>query len=543
MAEEHPVVVAPLPPGIAGEPSWLRPFFRPRPGADPLGQQTITTDRIIGRLIPGVLALSERARYFAFYAWLLRRYQAQERAPAGEVLSRYIKEREYEYALAVRLCPRRCGSGPIGGSHATPAYVQTRETFPRKESVESPYGGYGLYYSTPMNQLGLTARAGTLLGSEPIPIDVLRDEPHARALADGFEAAVGNTRYVGDHMDAADPIPRDVLVEFSERACLCRLDEYPDERTALRRAFFTAPGRAFEGAAQRRREAFALYLELAGVGRWTYAENSDDRLRAAIWPAFRRGADPGTPRARALAAWAALAAANYLHDGVTLLWADAGPRLRAASPDEGYTRDQLRRTVASFAAGRFELGAGVIDAEPGMPTRAFVAALDALLPADDDLPTIHREARRQGTTVGGLARILSVLTRLPDHDATDPAWREIAGTDGEWQDGLLRQAHAFGEHLKVEPALGETTAWLVERLVMRAHEANAASKLPDFTFRFRRELGRWRFYDHDFPFVAPGHIRASTLAQLSRDLGFCEWAADGCRLTADGQAFVFEVFG
>jgi hypothetical protein len=525
---------------VSGEPAWLQPFFRPRPGADPLGQQTITTDRIIGRLIPGVLALSERARYFSFYAWLLGRYRDQARAPTGDVLSRYMKEREYELALAVRLCPRKCGSGPIGGSHATPVYVQTLATFPRRESVESPYGGYGLYYSTPMNQMGLTARAGTLLGEEPIPIDILRPEPHARAAAEAFAAAVADTRYVREYMDSADPIPRDVLIEYSERACLCRLDEWTDERAALRRAFFVAPTPEFASDTERRREAFALYLELAGAERWT--ESTDDRFRAAIWPAFRRGAEPGSPRARAIGGWAALAAANYLHDGVTQLWSDAGRRLRSAAPDDGYGRDELKTHVSEFARGRFQLPAGVIEAVPEMETSDFIAAMDRFLPPDDDLPTLWRAARADGTTLAGVARVLGVLTRLPDRNALDKAWGEIANTDGEWQDGLLRQRHALDEHLDSAPSLGETTAWLVERLVLRPHEANAASKLPDFTFRFRRELGRWRFYDHDFGWIGPGNIRASTLAQLSRDLGYCEWPTDGCRLTADGAAFIEEVF-
>lgn len=528
-------------PQVSGEPAWLQPYFRPREGADPLGQQTITTDRIIGRLLPGVLALSERARYVSFYAWLLGRYADQKRSPEGHVLSRYLKEHEYELALAVRLCPRKCGYGPIGANRATYALVQTQDAFPRQESVKSDYGGYGLYYSTPMNLMGLTAHAGTLLGEDPIPIDVLRREPHARALVDAFESAVANTRYVREFMDEAGPIPRDVLIEYSERACLCRLDERHDERAALRRVFFEASESKFQADVQRRREGFALFLELAGSERWT--ERSDDRFRAGIWPAFRRSADPDTARARALAGWAALAAANYLHDGVTQLWTDAGPRLRAAVPEEGYRRADIGAAVAEFVRGRLELPARTIVADPAMPTTAFIGTLDAHLAPEDDLPTVWRAGRAAGTTTGAVALVLTVLTHLPDTSKTDEAWSVIASTDGQWQDGLLRQVRALGVHLADAPSLGQTAAWLFERLVLRVHEANAASKLPDFTFRFRRELGRWRFYDHGFGYVSPGHIRASTLGQLSRDLGYCEWPADGCRLTPDGAAFVEEVFG
>ena len=52
----------------AGRPEWIEPSFRITPGVDPLGLQTITPDRMIPRLMPGVLALTQRARYFSLYA-------------------------------------------------------------------------------------------------------------------------------------------------------------------------------------------------------------------------------------------------------------------------------------------------------------------------------------------------------------------------------------------------------------------------------------------------------------------------------------------
>jgi hypothetical protein len=54
---------------------WLEPALREIAGQDPLGLQTITTDRILPGLLPGVLALSRRARYFSIYAFLLLRYE------------------------------------------------------------------------------------------------------------------------------------------------------------------------------------------------------------------------------------------------------------------------------------------------------------------------------------------------------------------------------------------------------------------------------------------------------------------------------------
>jgi hypothetical protein len=526
---------APVP--INGEPEWIQPFFRPRAGADPLGQQTITTDRIIGRLLPGVLALSERARYISFYSWLLWRYVQQKRAESPEALSRYIKEREFELAVAVRLCPRSCRSSPMGAQKVTARFVNERESFSRQESVESAYGGYGLYYASPMSQMGLTARRGTLLGDDPIGIDILRPEPHALEIALAFDEAVSDTRYVREHMDGSEPIPKDVLAEYSEWACLCRLDERHEEREALRRLYFSPVGPQLATDTDRRREGFALFLDLASSDAWN--EYNDDQFRMSIWRAFRTDGDGGEARASALSAWAALAAANYLHDGVTLMWLDGCRRLRAEAPEDGYSRAELLEKVAGQADGHIDTLLGEIIVSRDEPTASLLAQLEARLPPDDDLPAMWRAATQARSTAGGMSLVLAVLTRLPA-DSGDAAWSSIASIDGGWQDGLARLARKLAVHLESGPTTGTTAAFLMNQLVLRPHEANAASKLPDFTFLFRWELGRLQFFHHFKPeFTRPGNIRAWTLAQLSRDLGYCELFPT--RLTADGEQFVREV--
>jgi hypothetical protein len=43
-------------------PNWIQPSINVTPGRDPLGLQTITLDRIMPRLLPGILVLSQRQR-------------------------------------------------------------------------------------------------------------------------------------------------------------------------------------------------------------------------------------------------------------------------------------------------------------------------------------------------------------------------------------------------------------------------------------------------------------------------------------------------
>ena len=61
---------------------WVTPSLTLKRGRDPLGLQTITLDRVMPRLLPGVLALSQRARYLTIYPFLLSLYE--ERRLAAE---------------------------------------------------------------------------------------------------------------------------------------------------------------------------------------------------------------------------------------------------------------------------------------------------------------------------------------------------------------------------------------------------------------------------------------------------------------------------
>ena len=185
------------------------------------------------RLLPGILELSRRARYFSFHAYLLDTYRRLRWPADGNSLSTFIKAREWEYGLAVLNCPHGCNSSPVGAQSLRGVVGHQGPPYPRGQSVESAYGGFGLYYRSPMAELGLVARPGTLLGDTPIKVDVLYDTPRARNLATTFGEAVGSTDYVKRWMLTTDPIPLDVLIEYARVGCLCQLRERAKEREGL----------------------------------------------------------------------------------------------------------------------------------------------------------------------------------------------------------------------------------------------------------------------------------------------------------------------
>ena len=95
---------------------WVTPVLTIKRGRDPLGFQTITLDRIMPALLPGVLALSERARYMTIYPFLLSEYQKRRLAADNASLGEFVRLREYELCLAMQMCPRHCGAAKAIGS-------------------------------------------------------------------------------------------------------------------------------------------------------------------------------------------------------------------------------------------------------------------------------------------------------------------------------------------------------------------------------------------------------------------------------------------
>lgn len=523
-----------------GTPEWIEPSFVFKAGADPLGIQTITQDRVIGRLLPGILALSERARYFSFYSFLVRRYEELRRTPTNRALLNYVRARDYEYALAVRMCPNHCGSSPVGATNAGRALSSRPPAYVRGESVESNGGGYGLYYGSPMRMLGLIAPTGTLLGDVPITVDVVRRPGRGLALADAFWTAIADTRYVTEgYLDNEEPIPEDVLIEYASKACLCRLQDFPEERDILRDVLLAPDASLDPGEVRPRREGIALFLERLAEDQ--HIGESDEVFRRAIWTAFVEAPRiKDSRRSRTLARWAAVAASHWAQMALMIIWTSAGPALRNHDRGGGLTHEKLAELIADLVAGEVTVGGTAVAIRGDVLTRELDAELRSHLSVSA-LPDLARDLRKAGSPVAGLCQLLLVRAALPARDDVEPDWIEFGRIDGEWQPGLLRMIALLDAHLADNPTVAESVAWLLNHFVLRAHERIAYSKLPEFTFRFRWEVGRLRFYAHPFGWTDPGHIRASTLTSLTRDVGFWEMVDDKRTLTPDGVALVRQV--
>jgi hypothetical protein len=429
--------------------------------------------------------------------------------------------------------------------------------------VKSFLGAYGLYYRSPLAALGIVAKTGTTLGEKPIPVDMLYETERANNLAETFRSAVKSTEYYRKWMLLDADLPAEVVDEYAETACLCRLAERADERNAVSEALFgldptgshpkdddgvsaessldsTEVMYSEENVKQRRR-SFGHFLSLLEVNPLIVSSNG--AWREALW-------SPPPPRSKehgyVADEWSALIAKDIWQEAVCSMWSEfcrQGLSL-TRNLDRDLTRDEVRQMVVDMAAGPPML-------EPDMDTKQLDLLIghgEILVPgldsADVSVASSSLESLRVWTVVldtaaSGLVAILELARRMGERSG--PGWELATHLGSVWQPSLAAVLAGLETHLKGEPSVGETLWWLVWRFVLTTHERICYSKLPEFTFRFRWEDGLLHFYNLGigrFPLAA---IRNNPLASLTRDLAMWEEKDGTPQLTQLGADFADEV--
>lgn len=567
-------------------PRWVAPVWELREGRDPLGMQTTTTDRLLPVLLPGLIELSQQARYFSFYAHLLAEYERRKLGSSRSELDRFVRRAEWDYGLAVLRC-ERCDTSPQGSQRLRPIIHEHEETvhYPRGLSVQTTLGGYGLYYRAPMNELGLIAREGSLLGDEPIPIDVLARTDRAERLAVAFTTAVEDTAY---HRDGwivrTEPLPRGVVEEYGRVGCLCRLGEFADERDAVEDALFgrdaplpvegsaiasagvpqtpdpdgsppiprpDAEGTVIDAVVQRGRSV-AHFLTLLDDD--AEVVSSQSAYRRALWDSAGSRSEA---HRRVAGQWAGLVVKDVWQEAVCSVWTsfcrdglarhrelgrplepsevEAVARGMVAAPPTLDAEQATGGLAAALAGGQLSV------AMPANVVTSDGQAVDAVTVAPSSLTMeqLRRATVALDSASFGLIVLLELARRIEQRSG--PGWAEAVSVGSGWQPSVAEVVAVLERHLQQGPTVADTLWWVTRRFVLPVHERIAYSKLPQrmFTFRFRWEDSRLRFYDHGidrFPLAAARH---TPFVQLTSALGM--WVRrpnEPAELTARGRSFI-----
>lgn len=181
--------------------AYIGPFggapLRYSTGRDHLGMQA-TSVATYSFLVPGLTNLTQRARYYSYYPWLVEQYAQEVRSSSVNEFNKFMRRGELLYAFAsIMLDSEQRG---IVGSLFVRSYLKENVTPSNRTDLNlAEYadiqkgkrtywqlsgGGFTQYYLGPLIDIGILARAEN--HRIPVATDI------GREIAKSFEQSIGN---------------------------------------------------------------------------------------------------------------------------------------------------------------------------------------------------------------------------------------------------------------------------------------------------------------------------------------------------------------
>lgn len=240
-------------------PRWTKFIRIEESGRDPLGLARVH-DRLTDWLAPGITTQTNRARYYSFYLWAIKDTNDTDKPTTRRQFVEGMRSREAAFVLACMA--HHDGDNPrnlVGVEQGRKVWRRAGDSRYLPVSFRplpsNPQGGYGQYYGGSLYRLGLTHTPEDAHG-----IDQLT--PEGVRIAQAFAKSVDATAYVQKIPTLDDEVPRKVLEEYGQHACLCQLStRKQQERLTLTNLFFGL-GKNPDAGASLRRDTLLLCLDV-----------------------------------------------------------------------------------------------------------------------------------------------------------------------------------------------------------------------------------------------------------------------------------------
>lgn len=544
-------------------PAWGTRAYPPKSGQDHLGLGSVSSDRLLPALSPGVNVLTIHPRYWSFYAWVLDDFWAAD-VPRNRASFRdFYRPREALFSMACHVCEEAEHATLVAnvvGSRRVSPLASDQSFDPHLDYIKEPLGGYGLYYRSAMEATGALVIASSANGfawDAPTPV--------GRALASAYRAAVGDTQLVAKSLqgDLTDPVPREFLVEFASKGCLCQLPAAKNQDLPLLHDLFTHAGA--EETPTARRETFRLILDLSQ--RHQSEAITPDRFRQLIYYRQIQGEtfEPLPDLLRVARRWRLYQAREYFAFALNRLFAwvvrtgqdESGDGLVIIPVDRLWKRIDDALAVQQFSDDRKLRGDRVTGAMPASTLADLLAAsVDVAAGVDSQWPrnaSLDEHALYEWcnnatddgeTLVAMLAMVLLIHRRVgtPLRVADLLSDQQILAEGGALRVGMARFFSQLGRKLLAGVSVSDLARWIITDFVIVQHERVATAKLPEDTFRIRRVGGQLKFFMQDAP-AAFNDSRFVALSTMAHELGLVstlrqphrELTAAGAQLLRDGD--------
>ena len=541
-------------------PAWGARAFAPTRGQDHLGLGSVSSDRILPSLSPGINVLTIHPRYWSFYSWVLDDFWATDLPRTRSAFRDFYRPREALFAMACHVCDapehKTLVANVVGSRRVRPRAGDV-DFDPQFDYIKEALGGYGLYYRSAMELTGALIVAGPANG---FPFDA--PTPIGRALAAAFRDAVSGTRLAAtlERGDLAALVPRDVLVEFARAACLCQLRMAESHDLPLLQDLFLHSGTPYEITS--RSETLRMLLDLSrcrsseAIGQDDFRqiiyfrelENSQYEPRAELVDVARRwrvyqGREYFGYVFNRLLRWVSRRGLAETDAGLTLLPSSGLWKLVAQALDDSATDPHM-----GLALPEVDASTRVADF-----LNALTEEVDVGVSADDVWPrhegldehVLYQACQDidtdDGRTLIALVALILLLRErfgLPKRGAEFGQEQSLLAEGGALRNGMARFMRLLNQRLLRDPTIAELARWLIEDFVIVQHERVAAAKLPDDTYRVRRVGDSLRFFAQETP-AGFNDSRFLALSTTVHELGWVTTFRGAKRkLTPSGHALL-----
>jgi len=493
---------------------------------------------IYSQLLPGITNVTDRARYYSFYPWLVWSFNTRHPGADFERFVELYRRADCLFTLIaerharvdVGTDPEQHGPAMVGRQQLTPAVTLLAagqkirlSSYATREEVSVRYfanrlGGLNQYYAGTLYQLGILSNA-----SRPwFRFTHDRGEPLAQAFDEGVPGVLFWSILEGDTVTADN---LDALSSF----CPCAMCAAETEHRWLVDLFFDRQGWYAESGVQRRK-SLALILDLVQSLRDADSEDLDGGVfRAAVYAGTLPGGTPWLPPAtlgHTLQGWK-----YYVRNDILSVVMQSAFSLALAALEGGgdipesiesfagalVARAEVRRSIAALRTPTFgdlcrrvqREGPALEELDDESHELAWVSALVA----PQDLTHLQPKF---------LASILRVLALLHVRDAGDlPPYGALAIDAASLDDSPINLAsfrarcHAW-QDCPLDYVARDLLAWCLEthlRVALRKLRSTGAA-----TFRVHpSERGLERTGDNPAPAQTNPRFRQAT--RILRDIG------------------------
>jgi len=528
-------------------PLWTEQLYRPRGGQDHLGLGSVVTDRMLPLLAPGINVLTRHPRYWSFYAFVLDEFWRGGYSQNMPTFHKFLRHKESIFAAANLICDPASRNQIIGTRLVGPLIASKPKNLQTGFNyMKSLGGGYGLYYATAMQTTGAVILANRDIG---LPIDTLTPKI-GKPLAESFRDSISSTKYFQKYLDN-DDIPVKIVEEYGEACNLWGLKDDSDERSSLVYLFLHGGS---ETMAASRRKTLQMMLEIS-IQTNGAALNQDIFRQLVI---YHSAVDknqrviahyrPTSELAEISRRWRIAQLREIFNWSLNGMWrwiclwgansgGDFGPvsysgleasikklNLRSLDGISSDCSDTIGEFVDQLSAGAEITGS--LDGDWRRTSRlSEMSLMDSVI--NDNLTPKNSFAALFAMYLVTLLRVRNVIA----DDFDERMIRE----GGVKRISMSNALNAIERDIKSKKNVADTAIRVVRDHVISQHERIAMTKLPDDTFRFRREASKLLFFDQANSFDL-NNSRFSSIASVCGDLRWTTYLDQPKRqLTNEGE--------